>query len=73
MNADSASYHVPVKTDVHEFEAILAQEDEPYVNALGIVSAGEIGTVGSVASIADVIWRATGKRIGLFLIPKRIH
>jgi len=37
-----AEYHVPVNADVPSVEAILVEEDDPHVNALGIKGVGEI-------------------------------
>ena len=36
MNANLPEYHVPVNADVPSLEAILVEEDDPHVNALGI-------------------------------------
>jgi len=36
MNANLAEYHVPVNADVPSLEAILVEEHDPHVNALGI-------------------------------------
>src|SRR4029077_8975835 len=35
MNADLAGYHLPVNADIPAIEAILVEEHDPYVNALG--------------------------------------
>ena len=43
MNANLAEYHVPVNANVPSLEAILVEEDDPHVNALGIKGVGEIG------------------------------
>ena len=47
MNANLTDYHVPVNADVPSLEAILVQEYDPYVNALGIKGVGEIGITGT--------------------------
>ena len=47
MNANLAEYHVPVNADVPSLEAILVEEHDPHVNALGIKGVGEIGITGS--------------------------
>ena len=60
MNADLAGYHIPVNADIPEMEALLIDEDDPYVNALGIKGVGEIGITGTVGAIANAIWHATG-------------
>ena len=36
MNANLAEYYVPVNADVPSLEAILVEEHDPHVNALGI-------------------------------------
>jgi hypothetical protein len=53
MNATLAEYHVPVNADVPSLEAILAEEADPYVNALGIKCVGEIGITGTAGAIAN--------------------
>ena len=68
MNADLAGYHIPVNADVPEMEALLIDEDDPYVNALGIKGVGEIGITGTVGAIANAIWHATGVRVRRFPI-----
>jgi xanthine dehydrogenase YagR molybdenum-binding subunit len=62
MNADLAGYHIPVHADIPEMEALLIDEDDPYVNGLGIKGVGEIGITGTVGAIANAIWHATGVR-----------
>jgi len=62
MNASLADYHIPVNADLPSLEAILVEEHDPYVNALGIKGVGEIGITGTVGAIANAIWHATGVR-----------
>jgi hypothetical protein len=62
MNANLAEYHVPVNADVPSLEAILIQEHDPHVNALGIKGVGEIGITGTAGAVANAIWHATGSR-----------
>jgi xanthine dehydrogenase YagR molybdenum-binding subunit len=71
MNADLAGYHVPVHADIPVMEALLVDEDDPYVNALGIKGVGEIGITGTVGAIANAIWHAIGIRAHRF--PIRIE
>jgi xanthine dehydrogenase YagR molybdenum-binding subunit len=66
MNANLAEYHVPVNADLPSVEAILVEERDPHVNALGIKGVGEIGITGSAGAIANAIWHATGTRIRRF-------
>jgi xanthine dehydrogenase YagR molybdenum-binding subunit len=71
VNGDFADYHVPVNADVPSLEALFVEEDDPYVNALGIKGVGEIGITGTVGAVANAIWHATGLRIRRF--PVRIE
>jgi xanthine dehydrogenase YagR molybdenum-binding subunit len=66
MNANLAEYHIPVNADVPSVEAILIEEHDPYVNALGIKGVGEIGITGTAGAIANAIWHATGIRVRTF-------
>ena len=68
MNADFAGYHVPVNADVPSVEAILVDETDRLVNALGIKGVGEIGVTGTVGAIANAVWHATGVRVRDFPI-----
>jgi xanthine dehydrogenase YagR molybdenum-binding subunit len=63
INANLAEYHVPVNADVPSIEAIIVDEDDPYVNALGIKGIGEIGITGSAGAVANAVWHATGIRM----------
>ncbi|WP_105405270.1 xanthine dehydrogenase family protein molybdopterin-binding subunit [Neorhizobium sp. T7_12] len=71
INADLAEYRIPVNADVPSIEAILIEEHDPYVNALGTKGVGEIGITGTVGAIANAIWHATGVRVRRF--PIRIE
>jgi xanthine dehydrogenase YagR molybdenum-binding subunit len=68
MNANLAEYHVPVNADVPLLEAILVEEDDPHVNALGIKGVGEIGITGTAGAVANAVWHATGTRVRKFPI-----
>ncbi|MBR0656052.1 xanthine dehydrogenase family protein molybdopterin-binding subunit [Plastoroseomonas arctica] len=68
MNADLAEYRVPVNADVPSVEAILVEEEDPHVNALGIKGVGEIGITGTAGAIANAVWHATGVRVRKFPI-----
>jgi xanthine dehydrogenase YagR molybdenum-binding subunit len=68
MNADLAEYHVPVNADVPSVEAILVEEHDPHVNALGIKGVGEIAITGTAGAIANAVWHATGIRVRKFPI-----
>ncbi|MEO4000392.1 xanthine dehydrogenase family protein molybdopterin-binding subunit [Mesorhizobium sp. CAU 1732] len=71
MNADFAGYHIPVHADIPHMDALLIDEDDPYVNGLGIKGVGEISITGTVGAIANAIWHATGVRVRRF--PIRIE
>jgi xanthine dehydrogenase YagR molybdenum-binding subunit len=68
MNANLAEYHIPVNADVPSVEAILVEEHDPYVNALGIKGVGEIGITGTAGALANAVWHATGVRVREFPI-----
>jgi xanthine dehydrogenase YagR molybdenum-binding subunit len=68
MNANLAEYHVPVNADLPSLEAILVEEADPYVNALGIKGVGEIGITGTAGAVANAVWHATGVRVRRFPI-----
>jgi xanthine dehydrogenase YagR molybdenum-binding subunit len=68
MNANLAEYHVPVNADVPSLEAILVEEHDPHVNALGIKGVGEIGIIGTAGAIANAVRHTTGVRIRHFPI-----
>jgi xanthine dehydrogenase YagR molybdenum-binding subunit len=63
MNANLSDYHVPVNADIPSVEAILVEEHDPHVNALGIKGVGEIGITGTAAAIVNAVWHATGVRV----------
>jgi xanthine dehydrogenase YagR molybdenum-binding subunit len=66
MNPNLAEYHIPVNADVPSVEAILVEEHDPHVNALGIKGVGEIGVTGSAGAVANAVWHATGVRVRKF-------
>ena len=68
MNPNLAEYHVPVNADIPSVEAILVDEHDPHVNALGIKGVGEIGITGSAGAVANAVWHATGVRVREFPI-----
>ncbi len=68
MNPNLAEYHIPVNADVPSVEAILVEERDPHVNALGIKGVGEIGVTGSAGAVANAVWHATGIRLRKFPI-----
>ena len=68
MNPNLGEYHVPVNADVPSLEAILVEEHDPHVNALGIKGVGEIGITGTAGAVANAVWHATGVRVRQFPI-----
>ncbi len=68
MNANLAEYRVPVNADVPSLEAILVEEHDPHVNALGIKGVGEIEITGTAGAVANAVWHATGIRVRKFPI-----
>ncbi len=71
LNADLAEYHVPVNADVPSIDALMIEEHDPHVNALGIKGVGEIGITGTAGAVANAVWHATGTRVRSF--PIRLH
>ena len=68
MNGNLAEYHVPVNADLPSIEAILVEEHDPHVNALGIKGVGEIGITGTAGAVANAVFHATGIRVREFPI-----
>jgi xanthine dehydrogenase YagR molybdenum-binding subunit len=68
INPNLTEYHVPVNADVPTVEAILVEERDPHVNALGIEGVGEIGVTGTAGAIANAVWHAPGVRVREFPI-----
>ncbi len=63
FNAHMADYLVPVNLDIPELDALLVEEHDPHVNALGVKGLGEISLVGIAPAIANAVYHATGKRV----------
>jgi xanthine dehydrogenase YagR molybdenum-binding subunit len=68
LNANLAEYHIPVNADVPAMDALMIDEHDTHVNALGIKGVGEIGVTGSAGAVANAIWHATGIRVRRFPI-----
>jgi xanthine dehydrogenase YagR molybdenum-binding subunit len=68
MNPNLGDYHIPVNADVPNLEALMVDEIDPHVNALGIKGVGEIGITGSAGAVANAVWHATGIRVRRFPI-----
>ncbi len=63
INANLGEYHVPVNADAPKVTVEFVEEQDPYINALGVKGIGEVGMVGAAPAIANAIFHATGKRI----------
>jgi xanthine dehydrogenase YagR molybdenum-binding subunit len=63
MNANLGEYHIPVHADIHDLEVLFIEENDRFVNDLGVKGVGEIGGVGMPPAITNAIFHATGKRI----------
>jgi len=63
MNANLGEYHIPVHADIHDLQVVFVEENDPFVNDLGVKGVGEIGGVGMPPAITNAIFHATGKRI----------
>ena len=63
VNADLAEYHVPVNADIGTLDVSFVEENDPYVNPIGVKGIGEIGITGVAAAIANAVYNATGVRV----------
>lgn len=63
MNANLGEYHIPVHADIQDLEVIFVEENDQFVNHLGVKGVGEIGGVGMPPAITNAVFHATGKRI----------
>lgn len=63
MNANLGEYHIPVHADIHDLQVVFVEENDKFVNDLGVKGVGEIGGLGMPPAITNAIFHATGKRI----------
>ncbi len=63
LNANIAEYLIPVNADIREINVQMLEEQDDYVNPLGVKGIGELGIVGTAAAIANAVHHATGKRL----------
>lgn len=62
-NGNLADYLVPVNADVPEIDVHWLDRPDPVISGFGARGAGEIGTVGAAAAIANAVFNATGTRV----------
>jgi xanthine dehydrogenase YagR molybdenum-binding subunit len=74
LNANIAEYLIPVNADIRELRVEMLEEEDDYVNPLGVKGIGEIGIVGTAAAIGNAIHNATGRRLTAlpFQIPDMV-
>jgi xanthine dehydrogenase YagR molybdenum-binding subunit len=63
MNNDLSEYLVPVNLDIPAIDVLFVEEEDRYVNEIGVKGVGEIGITGMAAAIANAVHHATGRRI----------
>ncbi|MEO5733026.1 MAG: molybdopterin cofactor-binding domain-containing protein, partial [Rubrivivax sp.] len=63
LNTDIAEYLVPVNADIGEVKVAMLDEQDDFVNPLGVKGIGELGIVGTAAAVGNAIYHATGKRL----------
>jgi xanthine dehydrogenase YagR molybdenum-binding subunit len=63
LNADLAEYHVPVNADIGQLDVSFVEEDDKFVNPIGVKGIGEIGITGVAAALANAVYNATGVRV----------
>jgi xanthine dehydrogenase YagR molybdenum-binding subunit len=63
VNHDFADYHIATCADATGIEAHWIDEEDPYVNPLGVKGIGELGIVGTAAAVANAVYHATGVRV----------
>ena len=72
-NADLASYHICVNRDIPDMTIEFVDEQDPFINAMGVKGIGEIGIVGVAAAVANAVYNATGKRLrNLPMTPDKV-
>ena len=62
VSAGITEYWIPGMGMTPEFDIAFVGEPDYLANEVGAKGAGEIGTVGSAAAIANAVWHATGRR-----------
>ncbi|MBV9033318.1 MAG: xanthine dehydrogenase family protein molybdopterin-binding subunit [Acidobacteriaceae bacterium] len=62
VNDNLADYQVPVNADITEVKTLMLDEQDVFVNPLGIKGVGELGITGMNAAVANAVYHATGIR-----------
>lgn len=63
VNADLASYLVPVHADVPEIDVSWIDTPDYNFNSMGCRGIGEIGITGVAAAVGNAVYHATGRRV----------
>jgi xanthine dehydrogenase YagR molybdenum-binding subunit len=63
VNASLSDYLVPVNLDIGTLDVEFVEEEDPYVNPLGVKGLGEIALVGVAAAVANAVYHASGWRV----------
>ena len=63
VTASLADYLVPVNLDIGTLDALFVNEEDTYVNPLGVKGLGEIALIGVAPAIANAVFHATGRRV----------
>ncbi|MGD9811566.1 MAG: xanthine dehydrogenase family protein molybdopterin-binding subunit, partial [Sphingobium sp.] len=71
LNDNFADYLVAVNADIGDMQVEMIEEQDPFVNPMGIKGVGELGCSGTNAAVANAVFHATGKRIRD--LPVRAH
>ncbi|KAB1074382.1 xanthine dehydrogenase family protein molybdopterin-binding subunit [Methylobacterium planeticum] len=61
-NPDLAEYLVATAADAPRVEALIVDDPDTGVNALGLKGLGELGIIGVNAAVANAVFHATGRR-----------
>jgi aerobic-type carbon monoxide dehydrogenase small subunit (CoxS/CutS family) len=63
VRRDLAQYHIATCADVQDVDAVWIDEQDPYLNPMGVKGIGEIGITGTAAAIGNAVYHATGRRV----------
>lgn len=58
-----ARLRVPVNADIGQLDVSFVDEDDKFVNPIGVKGIGEIGITGVAAALANAVYNATGVRV----------